>query len=187
MRPGHIFPLRYTAGGVPVPYSIYTIYTLICTYKFYIEMSHIYHTAQVLTRGGHTEASVDLARWAGLQVRQSAARSLNCLPACLPVCLSVSLSLSLSFSLSLSLSLSVCVCVCVCLSVSLSVCLSLSLSLSRRRLCLVCQWSSVEGCRCLPLGALFAGSLSLSCVCPPPSPLTTVTQGARARGGGVPC
>ena len=37
VRPGHIFPLRYTPGGV-------------------------------LTRGGHTEASVDLARWAGLQV-----------------------------------------------------------------------------------------------------------------------
>ena len=37
VRPGHIFPLRYTPGGV-------------------------------LAQGGHTEASVDLARWAGLQV-----------------------------------------------------------------------------------------------------------------------
>lgn len=35
VRPGHIFPLRYTVGGV-------------------------------LTRGGHTEASVDLSRWCGL-------------------------------------------------------------------------------------------------------------------------
>ena len=43
VRPGHIFPLRYTAGGV-------------------------------LTRGGHTEASVDLARWCGLQVPASPAQ-----------------------------------------------------------------------------------------------------------------